>query len=554
MQYENKQDILLYVPEEYLSWGVNELLEYFKFFVSTDKLDTDIHNQEGLPLDTREAGNKRAIGRKNPSIQQDWRTFDRSFRVISPAQGVALGANAPRKISETVEVTAPNGFSAKVSLSSTTEAKRALGDAHFPLMRGNHLFENGAFAEGMGFAAPPDVLEVSGVSGEISIANPLKIKFLDNIAADELLVPIGYDAESGLYLPLGYANTEGELLISMLPSASPSAERAVGGAFKIFLKKMFVKPLTGDFEYPLLEAIDFTDDAEIFHYIKEDKAALKARVDKAQKIVMFIHGFAGSTSELPKSLHRSLTKGGKNLKGNYDLALAFNYESINTPIEKTAEMLEAKLAEVGLKAGHGKQFDIIAHSMGGLVSRWFIERRSGKDLVSQLVMMGTPNAGSAIPALHENLRVLFTMVINGVPFLSAWATPISWLGKAVDTALVTVKQQVPNSPFFQQLNSSPDAGVPYRITVGNTQLLITPKKDVEGTLRKVYEHFKSRKMLAVSDSFFGEPNDMVVPNASIGSAGSQKDVKITVIPGHHFSYFVPESDSLKTLAEYVSKR
>ena len=241
------------------------------------------------------------------------------------------------------------------------------------------------------------------------------------------------------------------------------------------------------------------------------------------------------------------------MKDSYDLALTFNYESINTPIEKTAEMLEAKLAEVGLVAGHGKQFDIVAHSMGGLVSRWYIERRSGKSIVSQLVMLGTPNAGSAIPGLHENIRVLLTMIINGVPFLSAWATPISWLGKAVDTALVTVKQQVPNSPFFQQLNASPDAGVPYRIVVGNTQLLITPKKDVEGTFRRIYEHFKSRKIYAVSDTFFGEANDMVVPDASIGSAGGQKNVKVEVIASHHFSYFIPEAAGLKALATFVSR-
>ena len=553
MQFENKQDIPFYVPDEYLSWGVNELLEYFKIFVSTDKLDTDLHNQDGLPLDTKNIGSSdRAIGRKTVPLQ-DWRTFDRSFRIISPMPGVALAANTARKISETVEITAPSGFSAKATLSSTAETKRALGDAHFPLMRGNDQFANGAFAEGMGNAPPLDVLEISDVSGEISTSNPLKIKFLGDLADDELLLPLGYDKESGLYLPLGNANTEGVLTINMLPSANASGERAVGGAIKIFLKKMFVKPLTGEFDYPQLQAVNYSDDPEIFDY-DTDKAALKSKVDKAKKIVMFIHGFAGSTSELPKSLRRSVAVGGKNMKSAYDLALTFNYESINTPIEKTAEMLETKLAEVGLKAGHGKQFDIVAHSMGGLVSRWFIERRSGKNVVSQLVMLGTPNAGSAIPALHENLQVLFTMIINGVPFLRPWATPISWLGKAVDTALVTVKQQVPNSPFFQQLNTSPDAGVPYRIVVGNTKLLITPEKDVEGTFRRVIEHFRSRKMYAVSDTFFGEDNDIVVPNASIGSAGSQKNVKIEIIPAHHFSYFVPEADGLKMLEAFIEQR
>jgi hypothetical protein len=94
--------------------------------------------------------------------------------------------------------------------------------------------------------------------------------------------------------------------------------------------------------------------------------------------------------------------------------------------------------------------------------------------------------------------------------------------------------------------------VPYRIVVGNTKLLLTPKKDVDGTLRKIMEHFKSRKLFGVSDSFFGEPNDMIVPDSSIGSAGLQKNVKIEVIAAHHFSYFVPESDSLKTFATFVN--
>ena len=553
MQYKGKQEIPLWLPLQYLSWGVNETLEYFKIFVSTDKLDTDVHNQDGLPIDTKNAGTNRLIKEGLP--MQDWRTFDRPFRTVSPLAGMSVAENAPRKLNG-VEITAPNGFSAKVNLSSTAESKRALGAVHFPQMRGNDQLENGAFAEGMGFSTPLDVLEISSVSGEISKANPLTIKFLnpkksEKDAALELLIPLGYDAESGLYFPLGGSDTEGSLLIERLPSESPTGERGLGSSFKIFLKKMIVKPLTGEFEFPLLQAVDYTKDAEIFTY-STDKEAVKKRVAAAEKIVLFIHGFAGSTSELPKSLSRNIDKNGKNLANNYNLALTFNYESLNTPIEKTAELLEIKLAEVGLKAGHGKQFHIVAHSMGGLVSRWFIERGSGKNIVNQLVMLGTPNAGSSIPALHDSFQTLFTMLVNGVPFLNAWSTPISWLGKAVATTMVTVKQQIPNSLFFQQLNTSPDTGVPYRIVVGNTQLLSPPKKDVDGAFSQMYQNFKSRKLLALSDAFFGETNDMVVPDASIGSAGLQTNVKVEVIPAHHFSYFVPETDGLKTLAMFVS--
>jgi pimeloyl-ACP methyl ester carboxylesterase len=512
-------------------------------------LDTDMHNQDGLPLDTKDVGTSRLVRKAMP--MQDWCTFDRPFRTVSPMAGGTLAANAPRKLND-VEITAPTGFSGKVNLSSTTEAKRALGDQVLPQMRGNDQLENGAFAEGMGIAEPLDVLELTGVTGTVSKENPLTIRFLNTIPSDEILLPLGYDAESGLYVLLGTSNTEGVLLIDTLPSPSPATERLAGSSFKIFLRKMIMKPLTGEFEYPLLQAVNYGTDPEVFTYTT-DPEDVKKRVAAAKKIVLFVHGFAGSTSEQPKSLRRNLNKAGKNLANSYDLVLTFNYESINTPIEKNAEYLEAKLAEVGLKEGHGKQFHIVAHSMGGLVSRWFIERLSGKNLVNQLIMLGTPNAGSAIPALHENIRVIIMMLVNGVPFLRPWATPISWLGKAVDTALVTVKQQVPNSPFFQALNSSPDTGVPYRIVMGNTQLLMTPKKDVDGRFRKVIEHFKSRKLFAVSDSFFGEPNDMIVPNSSTGSAGLQKNVKIEVIAATHFSYFVPESDSLKKFATFVNE-
>jgi pimeloyl-ACP methyl ester carboxylesterase len=551
MEYDNTQNIPLFVPHEYLSWGVNETLEYFKIFVSTDKLDTDMHNQDGLPLDTKDIGTSRLVRKAAP--MQDWCTFDRPFRTISPMGTGVLVANTPRKFND-VEITAPSGFSGKVNLSSTTEAKRALGDQVLPQMRGNDQLENAAFAEGMGISAPLDVLELSGVSGSVSKENPLTIRFLNSIPSDEILLPLGYDAESGLYVLLGSSNTEGVLSIDTLPSPSPATERLAGSSFKIFLRKMIMKPLTGDFEYPLLQAVDYEKgNPEVFKYIEEKPEDLKKRVADAKKIVLFIHGFAGSTSELPKALRRNFNKTGKNLADSYNLTLTFNYESINTTIEKNAEFLEAKLAEVGLTAGHGKQFHIVAHSMGGLVSRWFIERLSGKNVVTQLIMLGTPNAGSAIPALHEKIRVIITMMVNGVPFLRPWATPISWLGKAVDTALVTVKEQSPNSPFFQALNSSPDVGVPYRIVMGNTQLLMTPKKDVDGTFRKVIEHFRSRKMFAVSDSFFGEPNDMIVPNSSTGSAGLQKNVKIEAIAATHFSFFVPESDSLKTFATFVNE-
>ena len=54
--------------------------------------------------------------------------------------------------------------------------------------------------------------------------------------------------------------------------------------------------------------------------------------------------------------------------------------------------------------------DIISHSMGGLVSRWFVEKLGGDDQVDDLVTLATPHqgtlkayAGSLAPACREML-------------------------------------------------------------------------------------------------------------------------------------------------------
>jgi len=47
----------------------------------------------------------------------------------------------------------------------------------------------------------------------------------------------------------------------------------------------------------------------------------------------------------------------------------------------------------------GMKFDIIGHSMGGLVSRWFIEKLNGFENVNKLITIGTPHYGTEITKL-----------------------------------------------------------------------------------------------------------------------------------------------------------
>jgi pimeloyl-ACP methyl ester carboxylesterase len=550
-EYKNEQSLPFRVQKEYRSWGVNEIEEYFKIFVSTDPLSTDGLYQEGLPLDERGAA-KRGVGddddERGIDMSQDWRTFDRAFRIVCPLTATNLDTHTTANIGN-IRISAPSGFSAKVSLSSTQEAKRAIdsdGKTGFATQKFSNQLASAALSEGMSSAPPLDVLEVEDFTGDISAENPLRLH-LPSVNSNETIIPVGFDAASGLYLPVGSQTTEGgDIDIIALPSDTATT-RSLKKSSKIFFKKMVGK-LTGDYEYPLLRYVKFGNSVEDIEYINDMDYIKKQVADPSvQRIVLFIHGWIGSTSDKPCALKRQSNERGVSLDGSYDLVLAFDYESMNTLIDENSQMLKDKLEAVGLKAGHGKQFDIIAHSMGGLVSRWYIERLGGKNVVSHLVMLGTPNAGSEIADLKAGLITCLTMALNGWAVLQPYVLPLTWLGRGVNLMMKTIEQQQPKGQFIQNLNASPDANVPYHIVVGNTKRLQQNSGTYNGFFSKVYHALKDRGVYGISDAYFGEPNDMIVRAKSIGSAGQQNKVKVTEVAADHFTYFLPLSEGLSAL-------
>jgi|GEM_PF-2023023 len=64
------------------------------------------------------------------------------------------------------------------------------------------------------------------------------------------------------------------------------------------------------------------------------------------------------------------------------------------PNQNTARTTLTKLIERAKKATGADKVDVVAHSMGGLIIRYYIEELGNSD-VRKLVMLGTPNRGSA---------------------------------------------------------------------------------------------------------------------------------------------------------------
>jgi hypothetical protein len=229
VEYENGKNIPLFLPIEYLAWGVNEVEEHFKIFVSEDRLNTDSLNQEGLPLDTRNMGSQRAVqyDLKEFSLS-NWRTFERSYRLISPFKGIALDENKEVKYGN-IKMIAPNGFSAKVEFTTTVDAKRI--DPSVTNQRFGNYLTPVALIEGMANCPIVDVIEIFDFLGTVSKEKPLRIELL---IYTKNVVPMGYDREKEAFFPIGSQNTQGVILIEQLPSATNTR---FGVSFRIFFRR-----------------------------------------------------------------------------------------------------------------------------------------------------------------------------------------------------------------------------------------------------------------------------------------------------------------------------
>jgi len=71
----------------------------------------------------------------------------------------------------------------------------------------------------------------------------------------------------------------------------------------------------------------------------------------------------------------------------------------NKDIRDYSKKLKDRISEIKQETGAPK-VDLVAHSMGGLISRWYIQNSGYRNDVNQLIMLGTPNHGSQMSRLE----------------------------------------------------------------------------------------------------------------------------------------------------------
>lgn len=141
-------------------------------------------------------------------------------------------------------------------------------------------------------------------------------------------------------------------------------------------------------------------------------AASPARVQIAPRPVVMVHGFGSDPSAwtnylgpqgyLAKIGIRGFAVGDGQVEGRLNLGSLATPTGKTLTIAQNAEILQSYIANVK-KATGAQMVDLVAHSMGNLVSRYYIDRVMGARDIAQFLLMGPPNAGTDCAYLPASL-------------------------------------------------------------------------------------------------------------------------------------------------------
>ena len=394
---------------------------------------------------------------------RDFQTKTIFVTTVEPLESVLMTGVTNTDVGAGVRIDAHPVLRARARLTTVEQTRSDVGAAILPPMfRDDDSAETIQFSSSRGLSPAISVLELSDVSdySAVTVDAPLIVHLPTVTEPGDVVLPVGYDGEDYLVLGRGGARDgETTVRISRLPHPVRNRNRSFGGSIKILFKK-FAAPLFGKkYEYPILAEAQWDPNGTVTYTTDVDR--IKAKVATAKRIVVFVHGIIGDTRGMGAHVSRNPD----------DLFLAFDYENLHTTIEANAEKLQERLTDYGLGKRHKKKVVVVAHSMGGLVTRWFIEKLGGREVVSRVILCGTPNAGSNWSTMEDWVTGIASLALNNLTKLSWEAKVIGALFAGLEKIDVTLDQMKPDSPFLRSLAELDDPEIPYTVLAGNTSLV-----------------------------------------------------------------------------------
>jgi len=572
-----RKTIDAFVSNKLHAQGVTESRDILKLIVSTEECDAKLMYQAPLPVGVVPKGERslppamntlnrimyrvgsRSFGDASESNEAfvDWRTTEINSTIYRPLDAVTVPE--PGETAELVTGVVLAGhpsLSAKARVMPLGKVGRDVGNLLTPGVFRDHpdVIQPFEFTSSRSGSPGLSVLELFDVADPsvVTAKEPLVVQIDEALAEDEIILPYAYDGE--FFLPLGYVNSNTEettITLERLPDVQTppglphDIERALLGSIKIMFQKMVGQHIGLAFPYPVLAVADVANDGTVTY--QAAGAKVLERVEAAENILLYIHGMFGDSRGMAGSAQAAgISDAAPALVDEYDLILTFDYESINTEVEDTARELKQRLDAVGLGPNHGKHLDIISHSLGGLVARWFIEREGGNEVVNHLVTVGTPHLGTPWPTIQAWATTALTLALNGFSTVAWPVKALSALLKATELIDVTVDAVAQDSKFLVNLNASLDPGTYYTLLAGNTSLIpevVQPAGNADaGKLERLLATLQTKKLLhkATGLAFFNQANDIAVSVDSAYGVPAErvpKPVTPDEVACDHVSYF-----------------
>ncbi|MDI9868571.1 caspase family protein [Flectobacillus roseus] len=542
-----------FYKEQYVD---NENNCLFKLIVSTKEIDLSFFVQENFSINkdysqTKSIEDSQIRSSKfldefdletNPSF--DWLAKDLKLRLVK--NNATIGKEDIVLADGSLTFKAHQSFQAKVTLSSLYHPSRSIGNES--LLKSSITINSLAIlnlSPQSKSVEQKQQIELEDIEGEVDADKPLILAIQNQeILPNEIVLPVMVNGDEVVVIGTSKAleNNEREVYIERIPeiNISEKGTRSLGRAIKFCLMKLVFK--TAPDSYFALNWVDYEQAKPV-----RTNLNLTQKITEAKNIVLFIHGIIGDTEGMIPFAQK-LVKPTENSEAKYDLVLTFDYECLNTPIEKIAENLAIVLSEHGIDGNTDKKLTIVTHSMGGLVSRVLIEKLGKAGLVKKLIMAGTPNGGSVFgnaPSYISMTTDVLTLGLSSAlvaPYL-AWAGGLIVALKKSSMLTVTLEQMKRNSDLINSLYIQNDPHVPYFILAGNIDLY-NPNSE-EGTW---FDKLCKRLVLGVGNLFHeGKQHDIAVYTKDIMKVNSNRQPQVIfqeVGCPHIFYFDEPQSKEI----------
>ena len=261
-------------------------------------------------------------------------------------------------------------------------------------------------------------------------------------------------------------------------------------------------------------------------------------VSGARRVLLITHGFGSSTEKLVQRALPNLME-----LDDYDLALAYDYETINTGIRESGLLMTVQLRRLGFGAEKGPPLDIFCHSMGTQVARVCVEMESGHQFVERVIMVGAHNTGTALAESHQLIPWLATILLNQAGLMQ-YEFLAQLLAMGIPQLITGIRDLAPSSELYEKLNDPRnEVDVKYYVQIG-----INSGMDGPVNWRKLFSKTELQRILDKGlDQVLG-PNDLLVgvESARAVRGGNWPGLQVDVLGCHHFEYFYAE-DSLEAL-------